>query len=247
MNNLKILLFAVFGILISANIFAQDKEEKSPELKNIVKINLGSIAVKNIALQYERTVGKKISVALGVRFQPYGTIPFKSFIEDQADDPDVKVGDMKLGNFAISPEFRYYFGKKALKGFYVAPYVRYANFKTQTPINYTSGSDTKTAFFTGNISSISGGILFGSQFKLSKNFVLDWWILGGHFGSSSGNLKFTAALSPSDQADLKSTLDDLDLPLFKIKYEINDKGGTISSKGAWAGFRGFGINLGYRF
>lgn len=77
--------------------------------------------------------------------------------------------------------------------------------------------------------------------------MLDWWILGGHFGSSNGNLKFTAALSPSDQADLKSTLDDLDLPLFKIKYEINDKGGTISSKGAWAGFRGFGLNLGYRF
>ncbi|HAO04795.1 MAG: DUF3575 domain-containing protein [Chitinophagaceae bacterium] len=247
MSNNKLFFFALFGLLVSTQIFAQEKENKSKELNNIVKINLGSIAVKNIALQYERAVGKKISVAMGVRFQPYGTIPFKSVIEDQVDEPDVKVGDMKLGNIAISPEFRYYFGKKALRGFYVAPYVRYANFKTQTPINYTSGTDTKTAFFKGNISSISGGILFGSQFKLSKNFVLDWWILGGHFGSSNGNLKFTAALSPSDQADLKSTLDDLDLPLFKIKYEINDKGGTISSKGAWAGFRGFGLNLGYRF
>lgn len=117
MSNNKLFFFALFGLLVSTQIFAQEKENKSKELNNIVKINLGSIAVKNIALQYERAVGKKISVAMGVRFQPYGTIPFKSVIEDQVDEPDVKVGDMKLGNIAISPEFRYYFGKKGIEGF----------------------------------------------------------------------------------------------------------------------------------
>ena len=249
MNFCKLSLMLLMTTLIGASVLAQGNEdaEKTTIPVNVVKINLGSIAVKNIALQFERAVGKKISVALGVRYQPYGTIPYKSFIEDQVDDPDVRVGDMKLGNFALTPEFRFYFGKKALKGFYIAPYVRYANFKTQAPINYTSGTDTKTAFFIGNISSISGGILLGSQIKLSKSLVLDWWILGGHFGSSNGDLKFTAALAPSGQADVKSTLDDMDIPLFKIKYDINANGGTISTKGAWAGFRGFGLNLGYRF
>lgn len=244
---MKIVQLTIFGLLISSTVLAQENENKTANFKNVIKINLGSIAVKNIAMQYERAVGKKTSVALGLRFQPYGNLPFRSVIEDQVDDPDVQVGDFKIGNFALTPEFRFYFGKGALKGFYVAPYVRYASFKTQAPFNYTSGSDTKTAFFTGKISSISGGILFGSQYRLSKKFVLDWWILGGHFGHSNGDLKFTASLSPSDQADLKSTLDDLDIPLIKIKHDINANGGTITSDGAWAGFRGFGLNLGYRF
>ena len=66
MSNNKLFFFALFGLLVSTQIFAQEKENKSKELNNIVKINLGSIAVKNIALQYERAVGKKISVAMGV-------------------------------------------------------------------------------------------------------------------------------------------------------------------------------------
>ena len=87
----------------------------------------------------------------------------------------------------------------------------------------------------------------GSQFKLAKCLTLDWWIIGAHFGASDGNLDFTANLTPSEQADLRSTLDDIDIPFFNIEHNINANGGTITSKGAWAGFRGFAINIGYRF
>ena len=181
---------------------------------------MGSLAVKNIALQYERAIGKKTSLALGVRVQPYGTIPFKSTIEDAMDDPDVNVGDIKIGNFALTPEFRYYLGKAALKGFYIAPYARYARFKMQTPVSYTSGVTTKTALLTGTISSFSGGLLMGSQFRISNSIVLDWWILGGHYGSSNGNLTFSTSLSSTEQDDLRTTLDDIDIPFLKLKTQL---------------------------
>ena len=246
---MRYLFILVTGLFISAVGVAQkvkDKDENQAS-ENVVKINLGALAAKNISLQYERAVGKKTSVALGVRFQPFSTIPFKGVVEDAVNDPDVQIGNIKVGNFALTPEFRFYFGKEVLKGFYIAPYARYANYKMQAPVTYTSLLTTKTALFNGNISSFSGGLLLGSQFRLSKNFILDWWVVGGHFGSSIGNLNFVASLTPQEQADLRATLDEIDIPLFNIEHDINSNGGTIRSKGAWAGFRGFALNLGYRF
>lgn len=243
---MKHLFIVIATLVISHSTIAQESSEAKASL-NVVKINVGALIAKNFSLQYERAVGSKTSVALGVRFQPYGSLPFQSLVEDAVDDPDVQIGNIKVGNFALTPEFRFYTGKQALKGFYIAPYARYANYKMQAPVTYTSLLTTKTAFFTGNINSFSGGLLLGSQHKLSNKFVLDWWIIGGHFGTSSGSLDFVASLTPQEQADIRATLDEVDIPLFNIEYDINGNGGTIRSEGAWAGFRGFAISLGYRF
>jgi hypothetical protein len=226
-------------ILLSFQTYAQN-------VSNVVKINIGSLIVKNFSLQYERAVGAKTSLALGVRFQPYGNIPFQSKIEDWVNDPDIQVGQIRTGNFALTPEFRYYF-KQSLKGLYLAPYARYASYKMEAPVNYTGLTGSKTAFFKGDIYSFSGGLLFGSQFHLGDHLILDWYIIGAHIGGSSGELNFTASLTPVEQADLRSTLDNVDIPFFQIEHEINSNGGRITSKGAWAGFRGFAINLGWRF
>ena len=235
MKILKTLLF----LFASTALSAQNNE-------NVIKLNIGSLFVKNIALQYERATGTKTSLALGIRFQPYGNVPFQEWIKDQIDEPDVQVGLARIGNFAITPEFRYYF-KQKLRGLYIAPYLRYANYKAEAPVTYTGTLDTRTAFFNGNISSFSGGVLFGNQFRLSDNLVLDFWIIGGHIGGSSGQLDFVSPLTPAEQEDLRETLDDLSIPFFDIEYNIHSNGGTITSRGAWAGFRGLGVNLGVRF
>ena len=226
-------------LLLSFQTYAQNKS-------SVVKINLGSLIVKNFSLQYERAVGPKTSLALGLRFQPNGNLPFQSTVKDWVNDPDIQVGQIKTGNFALTPEFRYYF-KQSLKGLYIAPYFRYASYRMDAPVNYTGLVTTKTAFFTGDIYSYSGGVLFGNQFRLSDNFILDLYIIGAHIGASSGELNFTANLTAQEQADIRSTLDNIDIPFFKIEHEINSNGGRITSKGAWAGFRGLALNLGWRF
>jgi hypothetical protein len=203
--------------------------------------------LRNLALQYERQLGKKISLALGLRLQPYGRVPFRSPIDNRLDKEDVSLRESRMGNFAITPEFRYYLGKSAMKGLYLAPYARYADFEIQSAVDYTSLSVRKTAFFKGHIHSLSGGLLFGTQFSLSKNLMLDCWILGGHYGASGGELQFTATLNQQEQDDLRKTLDETDIPLIKLEYDINSNGGSIRSKGGWAGFRGLALNLVYRF
>jgi len=232
-------LIVLFLLIVTYAASAQDK-------KHLLKLNMGSLVVKNIALQYEHGVGKRTSVAVGVRLKPLGLLPFQQYLRDRINDPDLNIGNIKEANFALTPEFRYYF-KQSLKGFYIAPYARYAMYGINAPVLYHSALTEKTAFFTGDIHSFSGGILLGSQFSIGKNWMLDFWILGGHFGASTGNLDFTASLTPQEQDEIRQTLSNADIPLFDIEYTINANGGTITSKGAWLGFRGLALNLAYRF
>jgi hypothetical protein len=49
--------------------------------RNFIKLNLSGILMKNYALQYERVLNRKISVALQYRIMPVSSIPFKSTVQ----------------------------------------------------------------------------------------------------------------------------------------------------------------------
>ena len=218
--------------------------------KNIVKINASSLALKNFSFQYEREVGLKSTLSLGIRFMPKSGLPFQSTAEDVFNfDDDVNVGRFKTGNFAITPEYRFYLGRKNMRGFYIAPYARYATFNITLPVKYSSGGTRRDADFTGNIQSFSGGVMAGTQYTFGGKFVLDIWILGGHCGASNGNLNSVTSppLTATEQSSLRETLEDFDPSPFKYSYSVNANGAQIKANGPWAGIRGAGINLGIRF
>lgn len=229
-----------------------EKKEAAParSKKNIVKINLPALAFKNISVQYERAVAKKMSIAVNVHTIPFGKLPFQNTFKNITDNSDVRYDQFKLGSFGVVPEFRFYLGKKgALHGFYFGPFVSYSTYKMNLPISYTSGTTTKTGIFDGKLTTVTGGLQLGSQFSLGKNVVLDWWIFGPNYGSANGTLNFTATLTQTEQDDLRNTLEDLknDAPLNTIKsYTVNGNGASVVAKGPWGGFRGLGFNLGIR-
>ncbi len=216
--------------------------------KNEFKVNLSSFVTKGYGLQYERQIGKKFTVALGYSKIPEGKIAFQSVIENLIDDPNVKVGDFKLGTSIITPELRWYFGKKgAFHGFYLAPYGRFSTYTMQVPVSFVSSFDKRTALFNGKINNNTVGLMVGSQFKLSKMLYLDWWIVGASIGSASGNLNAVIALNAAEQSNLKRELDDIDIPFTTIESTVNSNGATVTTTGSMAGIRGLGINLGIRF
>lgn len=160
MHTKKILLAMLICIATISSVTAQstlDEQSggspaptKKPAAKNedkhkmnIVKVNLMALALKNYSFQYERVLTKKISIAVGVRTMPTGSLPFQDIFIDQFgdDDPDVEstIRDVKIGNFALTPEVRFYLNKKGYgRGFYIAPYYRFAKFKSEElPIDYT--------------------------------------------------------------------------------------------------------------
>ncbi len=224
--------------------------------KNAVKVNLSSLVARNYHVQYERKIAPKLTLNLGVRIMPKGDLPMKSTFQNLLgveDNDDFQIDRFQIGNTAITPELRIYLGKSAMKGFYIAPYARYASFDLSLPFDIEfnhplTGPQTKPVVFEGKVTSFSGGVMFGTQFNLAKKLVLDIWWIGGHYGSSNGDLKLNVALPTQEERDaLDQTLRDFDPKPFEFDHTISPSGAVIKSTGPWAGIRGLGINLGFRF
>lgn len=245
MKKISMLLLATICTTI---LLAQKTDEEPAAAKNVVKLNLFAIALKNISLQYERQVARKVTVAGTLRFMPKGSIPLKRLF-NQSDDPDVErqINGLKVGNFAFMPEVRYYFSKKgAFRGFYTGLFANIASYSANVPIQYDNNGKTETIPMSGKLTGITGGLMLGAQFKLSNKIYLDWWILGPQYGSSKGSLSGQKNMNAQEQQDLKDELEGLDIPLTKFTYNVNSTGATMDFKGPWAGIRS-GLCIGFRF
>jgi hypothetical protein len=106
-------------------------EEEEPQ--NEVKLNLPSLALKTVSIQYERNLRPHLTIALGLRASPSSTLPFRSQLGvsgNSSGGDDVVTEALKsvrLRNFAITPEVRYYFRRDgSARGLYGALFGRYA-------------------------------------------------------------------------------------------------------------------------
>lgn len=233
----------------TAALMAQDEETDPAPAKNMVKLNLPALALKNITLQYERAVAKKVTVAGTFRLMPKGSIPLKSTFIKLADDPDTErqINNLEVGNIAFMPEVRYYFSKKgAFRGFYLGLFANIASYSATVPIEFDNNGTTESIPMSGKLTGITGGLMIGAQFKLSNRIYLDWWILGPNYGSSKGSLSGQKNMDAQEQQDLRDELASLDIPLTKFTYNVNSTGATMDFKGPWAGLRS-GICIGFRF
>ncbi len=220
---------------------------------NFVKFNVTGLLLKNYSLQYERAINKTISVAFSYRTMPSTSLPFKKQLKEAVgDDPDTQdiIDNLELSNMAITPEVRFYLGQKGYgRGFYIAPFYRYAKFKTNHWIlTVDNSTEDKTVSLSGDLTSNTAGILFGAQWGIGKYMVLDWWILGPHYGKANGN--FTGVpnkpLTQSEQDELRTNLEDFDLPLTDKTITVTANRATLGLDGPWAGVRA-GISFGVKF
>lgn len=221
----------------------------SQEGKNMAKINLSAFALKGFNVQYERQIGPRVTLSLGYNMIPKSSVPYKSFIEKQIDEPSIIIQDFKLGTSIFTPEVRYYLGSNgAFHGFYFAPYMRIGIYKIEGPVAYVnSEGEPANANFNGKFNNITGGLMIGSSWQLSQKLYLDWWIAGAGYGGANGNLTAVAQLNADEQESLKSILNGIKVVGTTLTTEVNSNGAIIKSKGSMVGLRGFGINLGMRF
>lgn len=252
------LLCLISWVLIAPSYCQEDSPTKESFDKNILKINLTGLFLKNYGFQYERMLGRKTSIALGVRTQPKGELPLLGFLENQIDDPETfsELRNISYGNNAITPEIRFYFGKKGGPiGFYIAPYARYSKsqvslqefeFSFEETVNGQIFKETRTIELTGEVTGITGGLMFGAQWKLGKAVYLDWWIIGGSFGSSTGLINAVTILDQNEQDGLREELNNLDIPLLDYTVRVDGNGAKMEFDGPFASLRG-GLSFGIKF
>ncbi len=255
-------------IILAHNLLAQDviypdnytpgsysyNQELNPRM-NFLKTNLTSITIRNFSLQYERVLTKRLSVALSYRNMPAGSTPFKNTLISLSDnDPDVEdmFNTLSMQNYAITPEIRMYVGKRGFgRGFYIAPFYRYADYRIKNmSFEYSDETPGSTGTITLSGSTTAGtfGLMLGAQWPLGRSFVLDWWIVGPHYGNSKGELAGTTStpMSPDAQSQVREALENIEIPLVQTAVEVSANRAAISFDGPWAGFRA-GISFGIRF
>ena len=246
----KLLLMLAVTISCSTLLAQKEKEDDAPaESKNMVKLNLPALALKNISIQYERAVARKVTIAGTFRYMPKGSIPLKSTFITLADDPDTErqLNNLSVGNIAFMPEVRYYFSRKgAFRGFYLGLFANLARYNADMLFEFDDAGVTKTIPMNGNVTCITGGLMIGSQFKLGGKVYLDWWILGPNYGSSNGTISGKKTMGNTEQQALRDELSSVDIPLTKFTYKVDGNGSSMDIKGPWAGIRA-GINIGFRF
>ena len=260
-------IFFLLTLLLAPVVYAQQldtlkpaQEQKMDSLsleyqakKNIVKLSLTSLAFRNIHLQYERVLNKRISVSLSFSTIFEGEIPLLGSVESSINDARSfdKIKDVSLSYYSVTPEVRFYLGKKGFgKGFYLAPFYRNSKL-TLDGVSFeyeNDASGTSTIKAKGSISGNTVGLLIGSQFNLGKSVVLDWWIVGPHYGSGSGSLngRNSQPFSSDERNALRESLNDLDLPLIDETNEVSDQDVKVLFSGPWGGVRA-GLSLGFRF
>lgn len=219
---------------------------------NIVRWNLGSLALRNYHFTYERSLTKRLSVSVSYRTMPKGAVPFQSQLEKAIESDEINFGKFQMGNTAWTLAGRLYLGLGKMKGFYLEPYLRFANFDLSAPVKYTitsgpAAGQSKEALFAGNVKSTSPGLMIGWQFQLATKIVMDIQLLGGHYGHSSGDLNFAATLSNEERDALQKSINEIDAKPFDIKGTATNSGAKITTDGPWAGIRGANIGIGFRF
>lgn len=230
---------------------------EAPLFKHNAKINITSLAFRNISLQYEYNVVKKLNVALGLRFMPKGGIPFlgilQSFIrgEEQEDDMSLILQGTQVSGLAITPEVRWYFGKRAGKGFYIAPFFRYEQTNINSYFNFETEIEGvfEKINLLGNFHNTGMGLLLGAQFNLSERINLDWWILGPYYNATRLNIRGSDFnLSDGDLESFESLFDDI-TQNNRVTLESNftNTSASLKAKASLPFIRGFGICIGFRF
>ena len=223
--------------------------------RNFIKLNLTSLLIKNYAIQYERVLSKRISLGLVFRIMPESNIPYINNIFRWIDEADPETQDiitnLTTGNHAITPEIKWYTGKKGYgTGFYISFFYRYEQYKfNNADISYEADNEEEIMLSTsGNVSCHSGGFMLGTQWALSKNICLDWWILGPHIGISSADVTSlpSRTLSLEEQQEVEDKLNDIDIPMFKHTVDVTADKASMNFNGLGGGIRA-GLSLGIKF
>ncbi len=221
--------------------------------KNIFRWNIGSVALKNYHFTYERSLTKRLSASISYRTMAKGAMPLQDELAKKINSSSVDFNNFQMGNTAWTLEGRFYLGMGRMKGFYLAPYLRFANFDLSAPVKYTvttgpAAGASKQALFSGNVKSTSPGLLIGWQFTLVGKLVMDLQIIGGHYGHSSGDLNFAAALNSDEVSALQTSINDIKNKTspFTVTGTASSTGAKITTDGPWFGVRS-NIGIGLRF
>ncbi len=171
----KICLALTFSCFISM-AFAQT---------NTVDVGFWGLFLRTINLSYEKATTKNQSFQIKAGYTiPRGLPSF--FIELDETSTQIETTN-KFSAVSVVGEYRFYVKRdEALRGFYVAPFVKYNNYSLEFSDN-VEGIDYVA---TGGLNTFSLGGQIGYQWLIGDKFVIDWGFLGLGVARNSFSVKY---------------------------------------------------------
>jgi len=212
MKYLKLVFIFVLVLLMTDAVFAQ---------KNVVRLGLGGLGYRNINLDFERALKENQAISLNLGILIPRTIP-SALVED------VELDFNDLKGISIAPEYRFYTGsKKALNGFYIAPYLKYSSYGISASGSYDGTYGDVSAKF----STLGGGMQLGTQWLINDRVSIDWSFFGIGLNRNTLSMRFETNDNEVDfeniEDDMRAGLDDL--PNF-ITKSIKTESGSDYAK-----------------
>lgn len=243
--------------MLCLSAYAQAQQYWLIEPKNEIKWNVPALATHSVSLQYERALGEKTALALGLTLMPAGKVPLAETIRDyylsdasnqNTDAANDFAKNAELSGWAITPEFRFYTGKKPHQGFYLAPYLRYARYSFDWNYTFMDQDKPRPSEISGILSVAGGGLMIGHKWHFNK-ILMDWWILGLSYNSNHLNLDARSDLSDlnkEQQQEQEGYVEDISVNGHRLEATLNSKGGNARGGMPLPGIR-MGLCFGLRF
>ncbi len=260
MKNLTVFIIL---LAVSNSLSAQSRNQSwSPsddallDGRTMIKANLLGVATRNFGFYGERILAKRVSLVMGINTMPTGGIPF---IEQFSDEPEIR--DIQISSTAFTPEIRLYLSPSGYgRGFYIAPYYKYEGFHASAYSIEFEDEENNNQFINmnGNLNTHSFGVALGIQWILGKrnNIIIDWTMLGAHYGSNKGHLKgkTTYDMNEATQDEIRKTIEDgfssIEIGnIFQVKTDniiIDSNNAQVDIESPWAFIRA-SLSIGFRF
>ena len=207
------------------------------EHKNFIHFNPLGILVGNIDFSYERAIGKRSTVALGVSPKVGGGIVRISGL----DSPTIRTNRFGFSGFHLTPEYRWYLDKQSpgFTGLYVGGYYRYKNIRDNKVGTYTSSNTGTTAEIDLDVDVISHtlGVELGYKIILGKQFYLDFLVAGPGWTFGKMEIKENLPLPPEFYVDAAIAI----IENFDILDLLTDDNLDLEEDGSGGGTGGFGL------
>lgn len=240
---------------VSQTSYVRDTSRTPPH--SIIKLNLSQLLFRNFSLQYEYAFHKNMSGSLGLNFLTERRIP-RFFVKEKGDGTGFR--NARWRGFGLTPEFRFYPGRKiqhpSPDGFYLGLFTRYASYRISGDFIGTFSNGREYSYnLTGRYAGVTAGGIVGAQWRVSRRFYLDWWILGAGAGAAVFSLQATDnsyAANASEQTEVETDLQEVlrKIPMVGLGNGISANSNSVKvSVGGLPMFsiRMFGFCLGFIF
>lgn len=233
--------------------------------KNAIKLGLFSTQIGDFNVNYERVLTETSSLNFNIGYWDFNS----AFIDGLEYMPSSSPDDIQFlkfkGSMHTAIDYRMYMGQKgAMRGFYLAPYIRYwGQGMEMSDIMYSDTYRNQFSFdIDAKINSFGAGIQVGFQWIIRKHINLDLYFMGIGIERMTIKAKFSSKYdemvynSETDEEEhlkhkyFEDSVEDAikDIKLISNKAEIETTDDYLSVKvPLWLPGLRAGFSIGYSF